>query len=157
MVTSPTAWPSLLITMATAHSPLLKKYMQAQRELLDQYPYRQLLHSFHRCSRTNPDEGDLRGNRKLSQHQCLRYLYMGRNRRLPGYIHPRTPATVATQPSSQTTTCGGSATFTASIAGSFPTYQWQQRAVGQNWTNVVDGGQFSGATTNTPDHHGCYV
>ena len=63
---------------------------------------------------------------------------------------PCTPATVATQPSSQTTTCGGSATFTASIAGSFPTYQWQQRAVGQNfWTNVVDGGQFSGATTNT--------
>ncbi|HRF26125.1 MAG TPA: GEVED domain-containing protein [Ferruginibacter sp.] len=65
-------------------------------------------------------------------------------------IVPCTPVTIGTQPTSQTTTCGGSATFTTSLNGDSPSYQWQQRAVGQNfWTDLVNNSQFSGVTTNT--------
>ncbi|HNP53628.1 MAG TPA: GEVED domain-containing protein, partial [Ferruginibacter sp.] len=65
-------------------------------------------------------------------------------------ITPCTPATMGTQPTSQTLTCGGTATFTASVNGSNPTYQWQQKLPSAiTWTDVVNNSMFSGATTNT--------
>ena len=59
------------------------------------------------------------------------------------------PLTVYPQPVSQLALTGGSATFTASAIGLAPiSYQWQTNG-GGNWGNLANGGQISGATTNT--------
>ena len=51
---------------------------------------------------------------------------------------------VTAQPTNQSVVAGNNAQFSATVAGAFPlTYQWRQ-----NGTNLVNGGNISGATTN---------
>ena len=53
--------------------------------------------------------------------------------------------TITTQPVNQTNGAATTATFSVAASSTSPlTYQWQQ-----NGTNLVNGGKFSGATTNT--------
>jgi hypothetical protein len=61
-----------------------------------------------------------------------------------------------TQPTAQTVTAGGNATFTVAASGNpAPSYQWQvylllPTTVGGNpWTNLADGAQYSGTATGT--------
>jgi hypothetical protein len=57
--------------------------------------------------------------------------------------------TITTQPSNQTITYGNNAAFTAAASGSpTPTVQWQV-STGGGFSNITDGGVYSGATTNT--------
>lgn len=54
------------------------------------------------------------------------------------------------QPVNTTVVCGNSAIFSSSVSGTYITYQWQEKvSASAPWTNVVDGGNYSGATTNT--------
>lgn len=53
---------------------------------------------------------------------------------------------VTVQPTSQNITVGSSTSFTAQAPGA--SYQWQ-RLVGSSYQNIVNGGQYAGATTNT--------
>ncbi len=54
------------------------------------------------------------------------------------------PPTITVQPISQTNGVGTNVTLTVAATGTAPlSYQWQV-----NGTNLVNGGQFSGATTN---------
>ncbi len=65
-------------------------------------------------------------------------------------ITPCIPGVFSAQPAAITAACGQNATFSATAAGSFLTYQWQTRASATAlWTNVIDGTGISGATTNT--------
>jgi hypothetical protein len=61
------------------------------------------------------------------------------------------PTSVATQPVNQTICTDKVATFTVVAAGTGPfTYQWQVSTnSGNTWTNVTNGGVYSGATTAT--------
>ena len=62
------------------------------------------------------------------------------------------PTSVTTQPVNQTICTDKVATFTVVAAGSGPfTYQWQVSTNGNNppWTNITNGGVYSGATTAT--------
>ena len=61
------------------------------------------------------------------------------------------PTTVATQPVNQTICTDKVATFTVVAAGSGPfSYQWQESTdIGNNWTDINDGGVYSGANTAT--------
>lgn len=77
---------------------------------------------------------------------------------------PPNPVITLVQPVDDTTSeaGGGVAAFTVTGSASVPaatlTYQWQRRATsGSRWTNVVDGGVFSGATTDTLDITGATV
>jgi hypothetical protein len=55
-----------------------------------------------------------------------------------------TPPTIIVQPTSQTNGAGADVTLTVAATGTSPlSYQWQV-----NGTNLANGGQFSGATTN---------
>jgi hypothetical protein len=58
---------------------------------------------------------------------------------------------IAVQPASTNLYQGQTAQFTALAAGNLPlSYQWQAGATGSGfYTNITDGGQFSGATTPT--------
>ncbi len=62
-----------------------------------------------------------------------------------------TPITITTQPTATTNICAtGTTSFTTVAAGTSPTYQWQMSTDGgATWTNVTNGGVYSGATTNT--------
>jgi hypothetical protein len=63
-----------------------------------------------------------------------------------------TPTTITTQPVNQTICTDKVATFTVVPAGSGPfTYQWQVSTNSGNdpWTNITNGGVYSGATTAT--------
>ncbi|RYE18426.1 MAG: hypothetical protein EOP51_21995, partial [Sphingobacteriales bacterium] len=64
---------------------------------------------------------------------------------------PCVPATVTTQPANATVSCGANTTFSVVLAGSDPSAYWQYRtsATSTNWLDVLNGGQYSGATTNT--------
>ncbi|MBS3805905.1 MAG: gliding motility-associated C-terminal domain-containing protein, partial [Bacteroidales bacterium] len=55
---------------------------------------------------------------------------------------------ITTQPSDQTVCEGTDATFTSSADGTNLTYQWQSNA-GGSWQDLSDGGDISGATTNS--------
>lgn len=60
--------------------------------------------------------------------------------------------TITQMPASQTVCVGAPASFTVGVSGSGPfTYQWQMSANGNgnNYTNLVNGGAYSGVTTNT--------
>jgi subtilisin-like proprotein convertase family protein len=61
------------------------------------------------------------------------------------------PTTVTTQPVNQTICTDKVATFSVVAAGTGPfTYQWQVSTNnGNTWTNVANGGVYSGATTST--------
>jgi CubicO group peptidase (beta-lactamase class C family) len=58
---------------------------------------------------------------------------------------------ISLQPQSQVVAAGATATFTATASGNpSPTFQWQESANGgSTWTNVNNGGVYSGATTGT--------
>jgi len=58
---------------------------------------------------------------------------------------------VATQPSNVTTQCGSTVSFSTTLNGDNPNYQWQQKTTSPSspWTNLTNGGMFSGATTGT--------
>jgi hypothetical protein len=59
------------------------------------------------------------------------------------------PPAITTQPSSQTVNQGANASFSVVASGTAPlTYQWQANS-GTGYTNVVNGGPISGATSST--------
>lgn len=63
-----------------------------------------------------------------------------------------TPITITTQPTPNTNICAtGTTSFTVGATGTTPTYQWQVSTAGAGgpWTNVANGGVYSGATTTT--------
>ena len=55
---------------------------------------------------------------------------------------------VSSDPSSQVANTNASAQMTVSAIGAGAGYQWQTQN-GGTWNNIADGGQYSGATTNT--------
>ncbi len=60
-----------------------------------------------------------------------------------------TPATV-TNPSNASTCTGNNATFSVTATGTSPAYQWQVSTDnGTTWTNVANGANYAGATTNS--------
>ena len=65
-------------------------------------------------------------------------------------IQPCVVGNVTTQPANRSVQCSGTTTFTVATSGSAITYLWQ---VNDNspldWQNLVNGGVYSGATTNT--------
>lgn len=63
-----------------------------------------------------------------------------------------TPVNITTQPVLTTNICAtGSTSFSIAATGTTPTYQWQLSTTGAGgpWTNVTNGGVYSGATTTT--------
>ncbi len=61
-----------------------------------------------------------------------------------------TPITITTAPANTTICATGTTSFSVLGAGTTPTYQWQESTNGGGtWTNVVNGGIYSGATTTT--------
>ena len=63
-------------------------------------------------------------------------------------VIPNLPPTITTQPVSQTNVLGGMVSFNVAVSGTDPlSYQWQANS-GTGFTNVVNGGQISGATSN---------
>ena len=72
---------------------------------------------------------------------------------LPTYV-PVTvgglPISITAQPTDQTICTGGNATFTvAATGGGTLSYQWQESSNGSTYTNISNGGIYSGATTAT--------
>lgn len=60
------------------------------------------------------------------------------------------PINITTQPVNQTVCTDKVATFSVSVTGTSPGYQWQESTNGgTTWTNVTNGGVYSGATTST--------
>lgn len=57
--------------------------------------------------------------------------------------------TVTSNPVAATTCAGSNATFAISATGTGITYQWQLSAAGGAYTNISNGGVYSGATSNT--------
>ena len=78
---------------------------------------------------------------------------------LPGCTSPPTAvvvtvsqqATITTQPANQNICVGNNATFSVIVTGTAPVnYQWQSSVSGSGpWTNIVNGGPFSGVNSNT--------
>lgn len=78
---------------------------------------------------------------------------------LPGCTSPPTAvvvsvgqlATITTQPANQNICIGNNATFSVAVAGTSPVnYQWQTSVSSTGpWTNIVNGGIFSGVNSNT--------
>ncbi len=61
-----------------------------------------------------------------------------------------TPVAITSQPSNATLCAGLQTTFTVAATGTTPTYQWQESTNGGgSWTNITNGGVYSGATTAT--------
>jgi subtilisin-like proprotein convertase family protein len=60
------------------------------------------------------------------------------------------PASITTQPASQSASCGSTATFAATLVINAPVYQWQvQTTTGGPWVNLTNLAPYSGVTTNT--------
>lgn len=53
------------------------------------------------------------------------------------------------QPVNTSVVCGNNVSFSTSVSGTLITYQWQEKIGSGPWTNVINGGQYGGATTNT--------
>ncbi|MBL0181561.1 MAG: T9SS type A sorting domain-containing protein [Chitinophagaceae bacterium] len=67
-----------------------------------------------------------------------------------GILTVNTAPSITTQPVAATTLCAGNnVTYTVAANGTAPTYQWQISTTGAGgpWTNVANGGVYSGATT----------
>lgn len=61
-----------------------------------------------------------------------------------------TPVAITTQPQLVVATCtSDAAKFTVVASGTAPTYQWQVSTDNNTWSNVTNGGVYSGATTAT--------
>ena len=56
--------------------------------------------------------------------------------------------TISSQPANQTVCVGSNASFSVTASGSGLTYQWQQKIGAGAFTNLVDGGIYSGSLTN---------
>jgi len=66
----------------------------------------------------------------------------------PAILAVQTAPVITSQPTSQTVVIGNTATFSVNALGSAPlSYQWQANGV-SGYTNLIDGGQISGAGTN---------
>ncbi len=60
-----------------------------------------------------------------------------------------TPISIISQPSMSTVCAGAQTTFTIGVTGTSPTYLWQESTNGGgSWSNVINGGVYSGATTS---------
>jgi streptogramin lyase len=60
------------------------------------------------------------------------------------------PAGIATQPQDSTVNQGQNTSFAVTANGTLPSYQWQIEMLGSSaWTNLYDGGEFSGSATAT--------
>jgi hypothetical protein len=71
------------------------------------------------------------------------------NRDITFTINPGAGPTINTQPANQTVCVGSNATFTVSATGA-TSYQWQVSTNAcATWTNIANGGVYSGATTAT--------
>lgn len=82
-------------------------------------------------------------------NSCTIYTY-GETEDYNVNIIPCVQGVFNTQPVSQSIECGNGVTFTSSATGTFLSYQWQQNAgTGGPWTNLSNGGDVSGATSNT--------
>lgn len=65
-------------------------------------------------------------------------------------IAPCVPVTVTANPVNSTIVCGANTTFSVTLAGSYPAYQWQMRtSAAAPWTNLSNNTIYSGVTTNT--------
>lgn len=62
-----------------------------------------------------------------------------------------TAITITTPPAAATICATGTTSFSVTAAGTSPTYQWQVSTTGAGgpWTNITNGGIYSGATTST--------
>jgi CHRD domain/Ig-like domain CHU_C associated/Calx-beta domain len=58
------------------------------------------------------------------------------------------PASIATNPSNASISVGSNTSFTVTVTGSNLTYQWQVNT-GSGFTNIINGGIYSGATSAT--------
>ena len=58
-------------------------------------------------------------------------------------------AVIPTQPTSVTACAGSTSSMTVAATGTNVAYQWQMSTNGTSWSNVTDGGVYSGATTAT--------
>ncbi len=84
------------------------------------------------------------------QYRCVATNIAGTAISDPATLTVNVPPSIGTDPVSQTITANGSASFTATAAGTpAPNLQWQVSADGSTWTDIVDGGDYSGATTTT--------
>jgi hypothetical protein len=64
--------------------------------------------------------------------------------------YEQTASGITVQPVNTATCAGTDAVFSIAIAGTGVTYQWQVSTnSGSTWTNITDGTQYSGTTTNT--------
>jgi subtilisin-like proprotein convertase family protein len=60
------------------------------------------------------------------------------------------PASVTTQPVSQSASCGSTTSFSAALVINAPVYQWQvQTTTGGPWVDLTNLAPYSGVTTNT--------
>ncbi|MCA0933195.1 gliding motility-associated C-terminal domain-containing protein [Lutimonas saemankumensis] len=67
------------------------------------------------------------------------------NNGIPDFQEAGSAAAITTQPADQNFIPGGSVTF--DVTASADTYQWEESTDGTTWNDVVDGGDYSGATT----------
>lgn len=68
----------------------------------------------------------------------------------PAILTVNTAPVITTQPVASTTLCvGGNTTYTVAASGTAVTYQWQLSTTGTGgpWSNIANGGVYSGATT----------
>ncbi len=67
-----------------------------------------------------------------------------------GLLTVNTPVNITTQPANSTVCAGSSTSFTVVASGTTPTFQWQESTNGgSSWSNISNGGVYSGATTAT--------
>ena len=70
----------------------------------------------------------------------------------------KTNPVVTTQPSSKILCQGNNTTYTVAGTSTYPlSYQWQGSVDGISWSNIANGGIFSGATTATLNLTGVYI
>jgi hypothetical protein len=67
-----------------------------------------------------------------------------------GLLTVNVPVTITSQPSASTLCAGAQTSFTVGVAGTTPAIQWQESTNGGGtWSNITNGGVYSGATTAT--------
>ena len=69
------------------------------------------------------------------------------NNGTPDFQEAGSAAAITTQPIDQNFVPGGAVTF--DVVASADTYQWEESTDGTTWNDVVDGGDYSGATTTS--------
>jgi hypothetical protein len=84
------------------------------------------------------------------QFRCVATNSVGNATSNAATLTVNTGPTITTHPSNQTVAAGVSASFTVAASGTPAlTYQWQRLPVGGSWTNLSNGGSYSGVTTVT--------